>query len=201
MLVTAVGNQQMIRKQLPFTGEEYQRRLTKTQTAMQAAGLELLFITDPSNMAWLTGYDGWSFYVHQGVILPVDADPVWWGRAQDANGALRQVWMLDDRVHSYADHYVQSTEQHPMQDLARRLLDCQSGAKRIGVELENYYYSAKAHQVLSDTLARLSPEASLEDATALVNWQRGIKSNAEIAFMRRAARISEKITDGLFERV
>jgi ectoine hydrolase len=37
------------------------------------------------------------------------------------------------------------------------------------------------------------PQAEIVDATALVNWQRAVKSDEEIAFMRRAARISEKI--------
>ena len=191
----------MIRKNLPFGPLEYQRRLSKTRHAMQAADLDMLFITDPSNMAWLTGYDGWSFYVHQGVIIPADSDPVWWGRSQDANGALRTVWMSDDRIHGYADYFVQSNERHPMQDLARWLQEYRAGAKRIGVELDNYYYSAKAHQVLGETLAEISPGVTLQDATALVNWQRCIKSHEEITFMRKAARISEKIIDGLFARV
>ena len=30
-------------------------------------GSSCLIVTDPSNMHWLTGYDGWSFYVHQAV--------------------------------------------------------------------------------------------------------------------------------------
>jgi ectoine hydrolase len=63
---------------------------------MDAAGIDLLFVEDPSNMAWLTGYDGWSFYVHQGVLLGMEGDPVWWGRRQDANGARRTVWMGED---------------------------------------------------------------------------------------------------------
>ncbi|TAM95559.1 MAG: M24 family metallopeptidase, partial [Rhizobiaceae bacterium] len=37
--------------------------------------------------------------------------------------------------------------------------------------------------------------ADLVDATALVNWQRGVKSAEEIAFMRKAARIAETIVD------
>ncbi len=37
------------------------------------------------------------------------------------------------------------------------------------------------------------PGATLVDATALVNWQRMVKSADEIAFMRKAATISEKI--------
>ena len=184
-------------KDLPFTAEEYGRRLAATRAAMERAGLEALLVTDPSNMAWLTGYDGWSFYVHQGVIIQHDADPIWWGRLQDSNGAVRTVWMADDCVWGYADSFVQSTECHPMQDLAERLAYIGLDTARLGVEMENYYYSAKAHATLTAAL----PNAVLKDATALVNWQRGVKSDEEILFMRRAAMISEKIVDGLMERV
>ena len=173
----------------PFGATEYARRISKTRKAMESAGIDVLFATDPSNQAWLTGYDGWSFYVHQGVILPIDGDPVWWGRSQDANGALRTVWMSADRIIGYDDSYIQSTTSHPMEDLARRLDDMGHARARVGVEMDNYYYSARAHAVLAAKL----PNAALVDATALVNWQRMVKSEAEIAFMRRAARISEKI--------
>jgi ectoine hydrolase len=173
----------------PFGAEEYARRIAKTRAAMATAGIDVLFVTDPSNQAWLTGYDGWSFYVHQGVILPLDGDPVWWGRSMDANGARRTVWMNDDRIIGYADTYIQSTTQHPMEDLAKNLTDMGFAKARIGAEMDNYYYSAKAHAVLGTAL----PNAVLVDATALVNWQRMVKSEDEIAFMRKAAKISEKI--------
>ena len=61
-------------------------------------------------MSWLTGYDGWSFYVHQCVLVLPDQEPVWYGRGIDANGAKRTVHMSDDNIIGYADHYVQSTE-------------------------------------------------------------------------------------------
>lgn len=48
---------------LYFTPAEYAARIAKTRTAMQAAGVDVLIVTDPTNMNWLTGYDGWSFYV------------------------------------------------------------------------------------------------------------------------------------------
>jgi len=182
---------------LPFSAPEYLRRLALTRAEMAARGLDALFVSDPSNQAWLTGYDGWSFYVHQGVILLPDSDPIWWGRNQDTQGALRTVWMGKDRVWGYADSYVQSTERHPMQDLARRLAGLGLERARIGVEMDNYYFSAKAMEMLAKTL----PGAEWIDATGLVNWQRCIKSVEEISFMRKAARISEKIVDGLLERV
>jgi len=164
---------------------------------MAARDLDAIFVTDPSNQHWITGYDGWSFYVHQGVLVFPDADPIWWGRNQDANGGVRTVWMTDDRVIGYPDNYVQSTERHPMQDLAERLTGMGLADKRIGVEMDNYYFSAKAMQVLREDL----PEATFLDVTGLVNWQRGVKSEEELAFIRKAAAISEKITDGLMERV
>jgi len=182
---------------LPFSPLEYDRRLKLVRDEMSKRGLDALFVTDPSNQAWLTGYDGWSFYVHQGVIILPDADPIWWGRNQDTNGALRTVWMGPDNVRGYADGFVQSTERHPMQDLAKHLAGAGVEAGRIGVEMDNYYYSAKAHASLCDSL----PKAQVVDATALVNWKRTVKSEPELAFMRKAALISEKIVDGLLERV
>ncbi|MEO1331762.1 MAG: aminopeptidase P family N-terminal domain-containing protein, partial [Pseudomonadota bacterium] len=103
---------------LPFTRREYADRLARTRRAMEARGVDLLVVTDPSNMAWLTGYDGWSFYVHQCVLVPGDGDPIWYGRKQDANGALRTVWMEEARILFYPDHYVMSDERHPMDHLS-----------------------------------------------------------------------------------
>ncbi len=179
----------MILKDLPFSQKEFDRRIAKTRSAMEAAGLDLLFVTDPSNQHWLTAYDGWSFYVHQGVLLPMEGDPIWWGRHMDALGGRRTCWMSEEQILGYADNFVQSTERHPMQDLAGRILTLGLDKARIGVEMENYYYSAKAHEVLTSML----PDATFVDATALVNWQRIVKSEEEIDFIRKAARISEKV--------
>ena len=56
----------------PFDAAEYAARLARTRAAMAARGVELLIVTDPANMNWLTGYDGWSFYVHQCVLLGLE---------------------------------------------------------------------------------------------------------------------------------
>ncbi len=186
----------MTLKDLPFSQGEFDRRIAKTRAAMEAAGIDLMFVTDASNQNWLTGYDGWSFYVHQGVLLSMEGDPIWWGRYMDMLGGRRTCWMGDDNILGYADHYVQSTVRHPMQDLAGHIRELGLDKARIGVEMENYYYSAKAHAVLVEEL----PEARIVDATALVNWQRLIKSDEEIGFIRNAARISEKVVQTAIDR-
>ncbi|AOI67825.1 ectoine hydrolase DoeA [Burkholderia territorii] len=175
---------------LAFERSEYAARIAKTRTAMQQAGIDLLIVTDPTNMAWLTGYDGWSFYVHQCVLLPMDGEPVWYGRGQDANGAKRTVFMAHDNIVGYPDHYVQSTARHPMDYLSTEVIAARGWSTlRIGVELDNYYFSAAAYASLRKHL----PAARWIDATALVNWQRAVKSPREIEYMRVAARIVERM--------
>ena len=172
-----------------FSESEYARRIRLTRKAMETAGLDIIFITDPSNQAWLTGYDGWSFYVHQGVILTMTGEPIWWGRHMDMLGGRRTCWMDHSNILGYEDHFIQSTSAHPMEDLAEQLKSRGFSVSRIGVEMENYYYSAKAHSILLEEL----PNAKIQDATALVNWLRLIKSDEEISFIRKAARISDKV--------
>jgi ectoine hydrolase len=182
---------------LKFSREEYADRLAKTRKAMDAKGIELLIVSDPSNMAWLTGYDGWSFYVHQAVIVPPLGEPVWYGRAQDVNGAKRTASLGHDSIVGYADNYVQSTERHPMDYLAEVLVARRWDRFAIGVEMDNYWFSAAAFASLQKHL----PNARFADATALVNWQRAVKSPTEIDYMRKAARIVEAMHRRIVEKV
>lgn len=179
-----------------FTQEEYQQRILKTRQAMEKAKLDLLVVSDPSNMCWLTGYDGWSFYTHQAIILTMEGDPVWWGRGMDALGAKRTVFMKDENVFGYDDIYVQNPAQHPMETLAKIIKDIGEENAHIGLEMDNYYFSAAAYQSLIKNL----PDANFKDATGLVNWQRAIKSPTEIKYMRRAARIVEAMHAMIVDR-
>jgi ectoine hydrolase len=181
---------------LNFSREEYSQRVAKTRAAMAAAGVDVIIVSDPSNMAWLTGYDGWSFYVHQCVVVGPDGDPVWFGRGQDANGARRTAYLSDSDIIGYADHYVQSTERHPMDYLSTKLEERGWGAKRIGVEMDNYWFSAAAFASLQKHL----PNAKFSDVTALVNWQRAVKSSQELDYMRKAARLVERMHEAIFDK-
>lgn len=187
----------MAEPKLNFTRGEYAQRLAKTRKAMESRGIELLVVTDPSNMAWLTGYDGWSFYVHQCVLVPPTGEPVWYGRGQDANGAKRTSYLAGDNIIGYPDHYVQSSERHPMDYLADIIESRGWGRSTIGVEMDNYWFSAAAYASLNRHL----PNARFCDATALVNWQRAVKSPQELAYMRKAARIVEAMHARILEKV
>ncbi len=182
---------------LNFTRAEYAERLEKTRRAMEKAGVDLVIVTDPSNMHWLTGYDGWSFYVHQCVLVPGSGEPIWYGRGQDANGAKRTAYLAHDNIIGYPDHYVQSNERHPM-DLLSKIIEERGWANAsIAVEMDNYWFTAAAYASLVNHL----PNARFKDAQGLVNWQRAVKSKTELDYMRKAGRIVEAMHQRIVEKV
>ncbi|MEY8217072.1 MAG: ectoine hydrolase DoeA [SAR324 cluster bacterium] len=178
-----------------FEKEEYEIRISKVRKSMDEKNIEVLIVTDPSNMAWLTGYDGWSFYVHQCVVLSLEGEPFWYGRGMDANGAKLTVFMQHENIIGYPDDYVQNPEKHPMDYLSEILTEKNWAQKTIGVEKDNYYFSASCLESLQRNLV----QANFVDSTGLVNWQRTVKSPRELEFMRKAARIVEKMHARIFE--
>ena len=121
-----------------FEKEEYNIRLAKVRKSMDEKNIEVLIVTDPSNMSWLTGYDGWSFYVHQCVVLTLEGEPLWYGRGMDANGAKRTVFMQNENIIGYADDYVQNPRKHPMDYLSEIFREKGWTEKTIGVETVSY---------------------------------------------------------------
>ena len=55
--------------------------------------------------------------------------------------------------------------------------------------MDNYWFSAASFAALQKGL----PNAAFQDVTALVNWQRAVKSDQELAYMRTAGKLVEKI--------
>lgn len=173
----------------PFPLSEYQQRIDKTRASMAERGIDVLLSTNPANMGYLTGYDGWSFYVHQLIVLSQDdSQPLWVGRGMDANAARVTTFLDRENIFGYPDDYVQSTTKHPMNFVADLLKTKGWDRGIVGVEMDTYYFTAACYQAL----ARDLPNASLVDAGTLVNWVRVIKSAKEIEYMRQAARILEK---------
>lgn len=173
-----------------FTRAEYLDRIQRTKAAMTDRGIELLVVCDPANMNYLTGYDGWSFYVPQAVLVIDDQEePLWIGRNMDKNGAMHTAFIHPDHMIGYPDDYVQSDVKHPMNFMGDVIKEKGWGNKTVGVETDAYYYTARSDAELKKTLGK----DALANGNLLVNWVRIIKSDAEIALMRQAGKIAENV--------
>jgi ectoine hydrolase len=108
---------------------------------------------------------------------------------QDSNGARLTTWLGEDNIRGYQDEYVQSRYTHTMRFVAELIRERGWDSRRIGVEMDNYWFSARCFQELEKEL----PRAVFRDATNTVNWVKTVKSEAEIACIRQAARICERV--------
>lgn len=172
-----------------FPPAEYARRIALVQARMAGRGIDVLLATTPASMNWLTGYDAWSFYQPQAVVVEHGSpQPLWIGRPQDANSARLTTWLDEDHILVYPEQLVELEGRHPSERFAEVLGERGWGRGRIGMELDGYHTSPRIHLVLRERL----PEAEIVDADSLVSWARAVKSDLEIQSMREAARIAER---------
>lgn len=167
---------------------EFATRQQRVRERMAEQGLELLLITDPANLHYLTGYNAWSFYTAQLLVLPLEGAPLLYMRHMDAHGAHRTAAGIDpQRIFGYPEELVHRPEIHPGDWVARHLRDWGFGRKlAVGYEGDSHFFSVRMYRALSAALA----EWDLRESRELVNWVRLVKSPYEIELLRVAGQVA-----------
>jgi Xaa-Pro dipeptidase len=156
---------------------------------MDAADIEVLLVSDPCNMNYLTGYDATSYYVHQMVAVALgEEEPLWIGRQMDVACARFTTFLAPEHMLGYPESYIGVADRHPMEFVAAALQERGWERRRIGTEMDAHFFTARCQAELSRHL----PNADFRDATLLVNWARIVKSPREIAYMRQAGIIAQR---------
>ena len=173
---------------MSFSKEEYKQRLDKVKKMMQEKGIDLLISHDTNNMNYLTGYDAWSFYYAQCVIVHVNSEePLCFVRAQDAGGAYIKTYLKKENIIVYEEKYIHTWPIHPYDSLIDLIKKNKWDKLNIGVEMDSHYFTAYCYEKLIKGL----PNAKIKDSERLVNWVRLVKSDTEINLMKGAAIISQ----------
>ncbi|MGI9301432.1 MAG: M24 family metallopeptidase [Gammaproteobacteria bacterium] len=156
-----------------------------------------MVIGDPTNINWLTGYDAWSFYTPQLLVVPLDDNPIWFGREMDAGAASFTTYLQPEQLLPFPEHLVQKEGVHPTEFLGDWMKSNGFGGKTFGYESDVYYFSPKSLHRLRSRL----PDAKWIDADLLVNWVRVTKSPAEIEMLRQAAVIANLTMQTVFDKL
>ena len=165
-----------------FTAEEYARRLDSACRAIAAAGFDGLLLFKQESMYWLTGYDTFGYCFFQCLVLRADGRMALLTRAPDLRQA-RHTSILDDvRV------WVDREGANPASELCPLLTELGLAGKRLGVEYETHGLTAANGKRLDAALDGL---CRLEDASLLVGHLRLVKSEPELACVRRAAELAD----------
>jgi Xaa-Pro dipeptidase len=178
-----------ISAQPAFTNSEYARRLERVRANMQERQLDGLVLVGPHNINYLSGMDSENLFDFQALIVPLAGDPVLVIFDFELGRAEASSWLNSPTVYSsFEDPVVTTVKAVAAAGLAGR---------RIGLE-------QRATAVSAATLTRLMEglgDATIEDPFGVVEAVRLTKSEAEIAYMRRAAELTDAAVIAAYEQM
>ena len=168
---------------LHFSTTEFSRRRTLLLGAMAEAGLDGMLLFQQESMYWLTGYDTFGFCFSQCLVVTRDGRMALLTRSADLRQAQHTSTIADIRI------WKDSAEADPSRDLKALAADLGLAGKRLGVEYESYGLVAANGRRLDAAFAGF---ADLVDASTLVTRLRAVKSEEELAYVRRAGALSDQ---------
>jgi len=161
---------------LPFTVDEYRRRLESVQRDLQARGIDACLISIPENIYYLTGFTTTGYYMYQTLILPASGDPMFVTYLEEKINVIRRSWM--DRYLTY------SVIEDPIDVTIRAVREMGLEDKVLAIEESGFFFPIRTYKRLTELL----PRASWRDGSGAVEQARLVKSAAEIAYIRQGAK-------------
>ena len=162
-----------------FSTAEFKARLARVRDEMQSRRIDVLLVSAPENIYYLTGYQTSGYFAYQALIIPDVAAPLLLIRHLERGNVAEYAWLSDAVTWKEGDDVIAITL-----DLLRA-----AGAhnRRVGIEKSSWFLTVAVAEALRAGLS----SARIVDADRLIDRVRLVKSAAEIGYLRRAARIAE----------
>lgn len=168
---------------------------------MKEKGFDTLIVACPGNIHYLTGFDGWGYYMPMFVIMTQDPvtepEPVLIARGMDAAAGSFATYLPLNRCFAYEDHLVDNEVEHPMHAVCDFLVQQGWEKGTIALEMASDFCTARHLEVAQQEL----PGVKLVNDKRLVNWIRLVKSEAELAKVREAAVIADKAFQAALDKL
>jgi len=161
-------------QQIPFPVEEYRRRLDQVRARMTEQGLSALALTTPDNIFYLTGYQTFGSAL-QFLLVTLDRDPYFVLRTLESHLISYTTWVKQFRTYDDTDD--------PIALMVDALQTFGLGGQSVGVEEG----SGSLTVTLSRRLMEGAGDIKFTNGTGVVESCRVVKSDLEIALIRKAA--------------
>jgi Xaa-Pro dipeptidase len=165
----------------PFSDAELARRVAATRARMAEQGIDIAVFSVPESVFYLTGLDHWGYFAAHYLVVPQDGEMVLITRAMERVTIETQVRNARFLGHSDSDSAAAR--------LIALLEEAGAGAHglTIGLEEQGAGLSALAGRSIRDALSG----TRFTDISGLSDRLRLVKSDEEMALLRRAARASD----------
>lgn len=195
--------------ELPFPIAEYQNRLNKIRKSMSEKNIDLLYLSSPESLFYVSGYNAawfrgnsstrWFDACATGIAIHVDHDKFILFDVPDEEGiALWSTVSTDTRIfydipagEMYGKSYESVSDEFDFADLIVRDLKAEGWTKgRAAIEMGSY----RPNRLISEKMQAALEEAGcieVVDGTKIVRDVRTIKSPMEIRYIETASRIAD----------
>jgi len=167
---------------LHFAASEYQARIKRTIETLEDNGLDGLLMFHQESMYWLTGYDTFGFCFFQCLYLGCDGRLALLTRAPDLRQAQHTSILEDIRI------WTDEAGAQPAGQLKDMLDSLGARGKRLGIETNAYGLTHFNGKSVENALGGF---CEIEEASDLVSALRGVKSKAELDYVREAGRLGD----------
>jgi Xaa-Pro dipeptidase len=166
--------------------------MERLKAAMAERKLDAVLLFAQESMYWLTGYDTFGFAFFQCLVVTRKGRMALLTRSADLRQA-RHTSIIDEIV-IWADR----AGADPVKALKDHLFQLDLLGGRLGVEYDTHGLTAANGRLLDDQLRSF---ATLQDASDMVPRLKSVKSPAEIACVRQAARLADAAWQAGLDRI
>ncbi|KAF1023990.1 MAG: Ectoine hydrolase [Paracidovorax wautersii] len=156
-----------------FARAEYDTRIARARANMQQAGIDVMVVTGPENIFYLTGQQTPGYYTFQALVLPVDGDPVFVIRQLEYFNFISNTFISDAAIYTDGDE--------PVGFLVDVIQKKGWAGKRIAIDKRGWFLPITVYEALQSRLG------TIHDGAGLIEKLRAVKSAAEIGKLELAA--------------
>lgn len=176
-----------------FPESDYVDRLARVRALMAADGYDLdaLIVTSPENIYYLIGLTHQGYFAFTMLLLPREGEPCLLTRRMEAYTISQQAPNID--------HIGYGDDQQAGTEAVQTLQSHGVSGSRVGVDRSSMFLPAGIWEDLEEGLPGVewvdtsrSPSTAKRFRTGLVDEARLVKSETELAYIRRAAAISDR---------
>ena len=170
---------------LHFNEGEFARRSALLESELERRGLDGILCFSQESMYWLTGYDTFGFCFFQCLVVGGGRTALLTRSADRLQAHITsnigdiRIWMDDDNA-------------KPAEDLASLVREIGLAEKRLAIETDTHGLTARNYMELTSAFAGV---CELVEGSDIISKLRLVKSEEELAYVRRAAELADDALD------
>jgi Xaa-Pro dipeptidase len=156
-----------------FPKAEYDERVARARALLAKAGIDVMIVTGPENIFYLTGQQTPGYYTFQALVLPVDGDLVFVIRQLEYFNFIANTFIPDAEVYQDGDE--------PVDFLVDAISKRGLAGRRVAIDKRGWFTPIVVYEALQGKLGMM------QDGARLIEELRAVKSPAEVEKIAKAA--------------